>query len=222
MRGIDIMKTLNVRKVSAKNVLPQDIPALLDEEKIDFNAIDTVNWEDYPYRPTARFRIAYTDDALILNYRVNEATVRAEALGDNGRVWEDSCVECFITPEGCSGYYNIECNCAGTLLVGYGKDRHERVGAQLELLQNVERWSSLGRSPFAEKPIDDPWEVVLVVPFATFFNDNVTTFEGKTVRANFYKCGDKLTTPHFLSWNPIPVAQPDFHRPEAFGELRII
>lgn len=213
------MKTLNVRKLSAKNILPQDIPALFDKEKIDFSVIDTINWADYPYRPQALFRIAYTDDSLLLHYRVSEATVRAEALSDNGRVWEDSCMECFITPEGCKGYYNIECNCAGTLLVGYGQDRHGRTNAQLELLQKVGRWSSLGRSPFAEKPVDEPWEVALIVPFTTFFNDDVTTFEGKTARANFYKCGDKLTTPHFLSWNPIAAPQPDFHRPEAFGTL---
>lgn len=215
------MKTLNVKKVSALGVLPRDIPALLDKEKIDFTLIDTVNWADYPYRPQALFRIAYTNTALLLNYRVNEATVRAEAAEDNGRVWEDSCVECFITPEGCNGYYNIECNCAGTVLVGNGVDRHDRDKAPQQLLDKIERWSSLGRDAFSEKPIDEPWEVVLIVPFTTFFNDTVTSMEGKTVRANFYKCGDKLATPHFLSWNPIPVPQPDFHRPEAFGELRM-
>lgn len=213
------MKTLNVKKVSTTNVLPQDIPALLDEEKIGFSRINTVNWTDYPYCPMALFRVAYTDSSLLLNYKVSEATVRAEALEDNGRVWEDSCVECFITPEGCDGYYNIECNCAGTVLVGYGKDRHDRARAQLELLQKVERWSSLGRALFAERKVEEPWEIALIVPFGTFFNDNITSMQGQTARANFYKCGDKLTTPHFLSWNPITAGQPDFHRPEAFGTL---
>lgn len=213
------MNTLNVKKVSATNIEPQNIPALLDSEKIDFTLINTVNWADYPYCPKAAFRIAYTDDALLLNYKVSEATVRAEAREDNGRVWEDSCVECFIAPNGNDGYYNIECNCAGTILVGYGKDRHERMSAPLELLQTVQRFASLGRLPFAEKPIDEAWDVALIVPFSVFFNHNITSLDGKTIKANFYKCGDKLTTPHFLSWNPIPVASPDFHRPEAFGTL---
>lgn len=37
--------------------------------------------------------------------------------------------------------------------------------------------------------------------------------------ANFYKCGDKLQTPHFLSWNPINLEKPNFHCPEFFGTL---
>ena len=34
-----------------------------------------------------------------------------------------------------------------------------------------------------------------------------------------YKCGDKLQTPHFLSWAPIDLPKPKFHCPEFFGEL---
>ncbi len=40
------------------------------------------------------------------------------------------------------------------------------------------------------------------------------------LKANFYKCGDELQTPHFLSWNPIEIEKPDFHRPDFFGTLR--
>jgi hypothetical protein len=39
------------------------------------------------------------------------------------------------------------------------------------------------------------------------------------LRANFYKCADNTRIPHYVSWNPIEVASPDFHRPEFFGEL---
>ena len=45
------------------------------------------------------------------------------------------------------------------------------------------------------------------------------TLDGKEIKANFYKCGDELQTPHFLSWNPIQIEQPDFHRPDFFGTL---
>ena len=40
-----------------------------------------------------------------------------------------------------------------------------------------------------------------------------------SLRANFYKCGDKTAHPHYLSWSPIHTEKPDFHRPEFFGEL---
>jgi hypothetical protein len=36
---------------------------------------------------------------------------------------------------------------------------------------------------------------------------------------NLYKCGDKCDTPHFLSWSPIGLPQPDFHCPDFFGEI---
>ncbi len=40
-----------------------------------------------------------------------------------------------------------------------------------------------------------------------------------TARANFYKCGDKQHTPHFLSWNKIDLPEPCFHCPEFFGKI---
>ena len=36
------------------------------------------------------------------------------------------------------------------------------------------------------------------------------------------KCGDDLTVPHFLSWNPIKTEKPDFHRPEFFGTVKFV
>lgn len=219
MFEIKRMKTLNVRKVNATSILPQDIPALFDKENIGFTPIDTVNWADYPYRPEASFRIVCAEDALLLHYKASEPTVRAEALEDNGRVWEDSCVEFFVSLDNDSRYYNIECNCAGTILVAFGDGRNDRQSAPRELLRDVLRYASLGRGPFEEKPAEEPWEVALAVPFKTFFRHDVASLRGREIRANFYKCGDKLRIPHFLSWNPIVSERPDFHRPEAFGTL---
>jgi hypothetical protein len=38
-------------------------------------------------------------------------------------------------------------------------------------------------------------------------------------RANFYKCGDKTSHPHWLTWSVVDKPEPDFHRPEFFGIL---
>ena len=51
------------------------------------------------------------------------------------------------------------------------------------------------------------------------FSHEMADLNGKTMRANFYKCGDLLQTPHFLSWAPIDLPQPKFHCPEFFGEV---
>lgn len=213
------MKELNVKKVSAANIPVEAIPALLDEEKVAFQSIASVNWKEYPYAPEVQFRIAYTHDAILLHYKVREASVRATAGHDNGPVWEDACVEFFSIPAEDGIYYNVECNCAGTLLVGAGAGRTGRQHAPQEVLDGVQRWASLGRESFEERVEDTMWEVALIIPFTTFFLHDIKSLEGKSVRANFYKCGDGLQTPHFLSWNPIDLPDPNFHCPEFFGTI---
>ena len=215
------MKELNVKKVSAANIPVEAIPALLDEEKIAFQSIASVNWKEYPYAPEVQFRIAYTHDSILLHYKVKEASVRAMAGHDNGPVWEDACVEFFSMPAGDGIYYNVECNCAGTLLVGAGAGRTDRQHAPQEVLDGVQRWASLGRESFEERVEDSMWEVALIIPFTTFFLHEIKSLEGKSVRANFYKCGDGLQTPHFLSWNPIDLPNPNFHCPEFFGTIHL-
>lgn len=213
------MKELSVKKVSAENISVESVPALLDEEKVAFQPVNTANWAEFPYTPDVQFRIAHTSDAILLHYKVTEASVRATAGQDNGPVWKDACVEFFSVPAGDGVYYNMECNCAGTLLIGGGA-KGDRRHAPQEVLDKVRRWSSLGREPFEEKIGTCSWEVALVIPCSAFFLHDITSLDGKEVRANFYKCGDELQTPHFLSWNAIELPKPNFHCPEFFGLLR--
>ena len=86
-------------------------------------------------------------------------------------------------------------------------------------MEKVSRWSSLGRTPFEERIGECTWEVALVIPYTVFIKHRITSLDGQTIKANFYKCGDELQTPHFLSWNPINIEKPDFHRPDFFGSL---
>ena len=142
------MKELNVKKVSVANIPVESVPALMDEEKVAFQPVNTVNWAAFPYTPDVAFRIAHTEDAILLHFKVREASVRAVAGHDNGPVWEDACVEFFSVPAGDGVYYNMECNCAGTLLIGAGAGRGNRQHAPQEVLDKVQRWASLGREAF--------------------------------------------------------------------------
>ena len=213
------MKNLTIKKINASAVEASAVPALMDAAGIEFNPIATVNWGDFPYQPEVKFRAAHTGDALLLHYQVTEASVRAVALADDGRVWEDSCVECFLSPEGNDFYYNFECNCAAKLLLHGGPAGGERPTASEEVLKSVQRWASLGTEPFEEKVGECTWQIALVIPASAIFRHEIADFNGKTMRGNFYKCGDKLQTPHFLSWSPIDLPRPKFHCPEFFGEL---
>lgn len=212
------MKELKVKKISTGSVAASTVPALMDKENVTFQPLDVVNWDTYPYRPEVSFRISYTDNAILLHYKVKEKSVRGRYGNDNEAVWTDSCVEFFISPTDDGVYYNFECNCVGTLLLGGGKpgDRNHATPA---VMNQIDRWASLGRTPFEERTDVNQWEVALVIPYTAFYKHDISSLQGKAIRANFYKCGDELSTPHFLSWNPIPVEKPNFHLPEYFGTL---
>lgn len=213
-------KKLDVKKITG--VVSPDaeaVPALLDEQHVAFHPLDVVNWAAYPYRPEVSFRMAHTGRELLLHYKVKEASVRALATADNGRVWEDACVEFFVSPEGDDCYYNFECNCAAKLLIQGGVWNERRPLAEPGVLAKVKRWSSLGTEPFAERTGECSWEVTLVIPACAFFCHSLTSLDGLTMKGNFYKCGDKLQTPHFLSWSPIRLERPMFHCPAFFGTL---
>ena len=89
-------------------------------------------------------------------------------------------------------------------------------------MQAIQRWTSLGTAPFPARESCTAWQLALVIPTTSFFDDNITELSGRTMRANFYKCGDKTLKPHFLSWSPIQSEKPDFHRPEDFGIINFL
>lgn len=210
---------MEVKKIKTREIAAQELPELFDAAGLTYQTVGCVNWSTYPYRPEVKFRIAHTDEAVLLHFKVTEQSVRAKYGEDNGAVWTDSCVEFFAIPAGDGIYYNIECNCIGTVLVGAGPVRNGREHAPQSVTALIDRWASLGRIPFEERLGETEWEVALVIPYAVFFKHQLSTLDGSEVKANFYKCGDELQTPHFLSWNPIPIENPDFHRPDFFGTL---
>ena len=213
------MKELIVKQVNTAGDASWD-EILKSLEDAPWNMIDTVNWAEYSYRPRVQFRMAYCESAFLLQYAVKEQAVRAVAAADNGEVWKDSCVEFFVTPADDDMYYNFEFNCAGACLLAAGTSRHGREAAKNAIISPIRRNPSLGRHPFGERKGETEWDMTLVIPYTCLFKHPDYSPAGKTVRANFYKCGDDLTVPHFLSWNPVKTENPDFHRPEFFGTVR--
>jgi len=210
------MKQLSVQKIIRDNPKAADLSSFLDKSAVSFHRIDMVNWKNYLYRPEVKFRIAHTGETILLNYRINETDIKAVCNQDNGKVWEDSCVEFFVSfIEG--QYYNIECNCIGKILIGKGSGKSGRVHLPEDLLKKVDRWASLGDSPVENRSGD--WEVSLVIPKEIFYPNITKAFDKIKAKGNFYKCGDCLQTPHFLSWNPIESETPNFHLPAFFGYL---
>lgn len=210
-----------VPKLTQTVATAAEIPAALFAAGLSYTSIDNVNWpKAFPYKPKVEFAVAHTGDALLLHYRVEEQSVRAVAEKDHEHIWEDACVEFFVMPDEADGlYYNIECNCTGKLIVAVGEGRNERIPAPAEVMQKIDRWASLGKEPFDVREEPTKWEVALRVPITSFFKHKFQSFDGMKAKGNVYKCGDNLPVPHFISWSPINTENPDFHRPEFFGQM---
>jgi hypothetical protein len=217
------MKVIEVTRLIAGNVRPAmaDISAMLDELG-DGQSIDTINWQDFSYKPEVRFNIAWGPGEIYLKYYVRESNTKAEKDQPNQMVCEDSCVEFFVSPADDGIYYNFEFNPIGTALLGAGHGRADSKRADPVHIEGIRRLATMGEKPFGEIEGDNRWSLTVAIPLDTFFHHHVTSLKGKTFRANFYKCGDKLSNPHFVTWNPVKTGKPDYHRPEFFGTLKFI
>jgi hypothetical protein len=215
------VKELIIKKVPfTVEMTKMDINRLM--ESVSWNKIDVINWAEFSYRPDVQFRMAYSDSAFIVQYKVKEKYIRAKASEDNGRVNLDACVEIFISPDGEKGYYSLESNCVGVCLFNYGNSRYNREFGPPELFGQIRRYPSLGYEPFAEERKGDfDWDLTLVLPYGCLFkHSGFVPEKGKQGRINFYKCGDELTEEHYLTWSPIQSEKPDYHRPECFGIVK--
>lgn len=217
------MKIIEVRGVTFEEDNPgmNEISAKLDEIGIG-HSVDVINWKEYRYKPEVRFNIAYRGKEIFLKYYIKEGYFKAEKTETNQMVCEDSCVEFFVSPANDGIYYNFEFNGIGTCLLGAGTCREESSLAHPGLISGIRRISSAGNLPVKEKKGEFFWTITLAIPGEVFFHHEIKEFKGRTFRANFYKCGDKLSVPHYLTWNPVETEAPDYHQPAYFGQLKFV
>lgn len=189
------------------------------KERVAANAIARVNWPEFSYRPEVSFRIGHVQDEIWLRFDVSEERVRGLETRLHGDVYKDSCVEFFVSFDRVN-FYNLEVNCIGTKHMGYGPSRHGRTFVSPEMMRLIAAHSTLGDKPFEEKDGGFEWSLSLRVPTAVFMFDSLKGLSGLVAAANFYKIGDALAVPHYLSWAPVLAPKPDYHRPEFFRDIR--
>ncbi len=187
-------------------------------ENVEWQPIANANWADqFPYTPQVRFQIAYSTEVLLLHYDVAEEFVRANAIRHNDPVYEDSCVECFVSFDGGKSYFNIEFNLLGTGLIGKRNcDGSDKVRMEID---NVNRVSTFTQVRHIAGRRD--WQMILAIPFDVLGQDGSALLR-TSAQANFYKCGDHLPKPHYMSWKPIRSANPNFHAVSFFGEITFL
>jgi hypothetical protein len=217
------MKIAEVQKVELKTDYPplEEISSRLDDQKGRL-MIDTMNWKGYTYKPDVALSIAYSDHEIFLKYYITENYFKAEKTITNEMVCEDSCVEFFVSPEDDGIYYNMEFNAIGTCLLGTGTGRTDSKRVRPDIISKIRRLTTAGTKPVLEKEGEYAWTITIAIPFEVFFHHKVKDLKGKIFRANFYKCGDKLTVPHYVTWNPVGTENPDYHQPEHFGLLKFV
>ena len=177
--------------------------------------VDQLSKSDSPAEAWAQ--ICRNDSELIVHLAARKQELRAEESGPLGAPCKDSCLEFFFSPiVGDLRYFNIECNPAGCLYVGFGSepDDHMRLVMKEE---QVAEWFH------PEITLcEDGWDLVVHVPykFIRLFFPEFAPKAGGQMRANFYNCGDLLAVPHHNLWNPITRSgKMRFHTPAEFGLL---
>lgn len=175
--------------------------------------------------PRTEAKLQYDPENLYVIFRVQDRYVRAVATEIHGEVWKDSCVEFFFAPYAGDGdsYLNLEVNCCGVpLMQHHDGPRTGTRPVDVERCRKIEIAASM-QGP-VETEITEPitWTVEYRLPYEilTPYPEFVKPAPGVCWRANFYKCADDSSHPHWMTWSPIQRQQPDFHRPEWFGLLK--
>ncbi len=172
--------------------------------------------------PKTQAKLLYDDENIYVFFRVEDQYVRAVADETHSRVWEDSCVEFFFTPgpDIKVGYFNLETDCGGTMLFRYNNTEQKTQKYITEAdFRKIEIFHSMPQ--IIEEEISEPtlWTLQYKLPLEVLANYCQINKPAPRViwRANFYKCADKTSHPHWLTWSFVDNPAPDFHLPQYFG-----
>lgn len=179
------------------------------------------------HRPKTQAKAIYDDAGIYIHFRVEDRYVRSVETKYHGKVWEDACVEFFVQPRPDRGYFNFEINCGGTMLLSYQEspdwkgDSLRRAGrVPWRLAKGVNIYHSMPETVEPEQAEPVVWQVEYFIPFDVFeaYLGEVGTPAGEVWRANFYKCAENNSHPHWASWSPIQ-GELSFHKPEFFAPI---
>ena len=211
----------------ARFVVPPKIDAAWDKAPwsgVESASLDCFMGDKPEHAPRVRVRVGYDPLAVYVIFHVQDRWVRAVTDALHGPVCTDSCVEFFFTPgeDVGAGYFNLEMNCGGVMLLHYQKiPRRDHRPLAAELCAKIGIAHSLPRRVEPEMAEPVTWSVEYRLPLAILsgFMPVAQPGPGVVWRANFFKCADDTSHPHWLTWNKVERPRPDFHVPEYFGRL---
>lgn len=222
----EMYKTYKVHRINK----PMPIDANFDKpqwKKVEPVDISLYMGTEPEHQPKTQAKMLYDDENIYVCFRVEDQYVRAVAQQYHGKVWEDSCVEFFFVPDAdvSSGYFNLETNCGGTILMRHQTGLFDNIKKlKAQELDKIEIAHSLPKiiDPEITEPVTWMLEYRLPLSILQKYHDLTKPAPGVKWRANFYKCADKTSHPHWLTWSRIVNEIPDFHRPKFFGTLEFV
>jgi len=197
-----------------------------DWNKANVADVDVFLKESSDHRPEVKAKLLYDDKGIYGLFKVKDQYVRSVNIKFQGPVCKDSCVEFFFKPHAGRGYFNLECNCGGIFLCYYIED-HTRtpngfaksVGLTADDAVAIKIFHSMPEVVEPEIKEKTEWYNGFFFPFSLIekYSGPLGEMKGKEWHANFYKCGDATSHPHWASWNPVSAL--NFHLPDCFGAL---
>ena len=185
--------------------------------------IDQYSWQELEYYPETEVRFLYDDDNLYLLFTCTEKYIKATHVGHQTEVWLDNCVELFTSPSPdlSEPYFNFEFNCLGYILLGVGKERIGRIPVSVKELEEVHCQATYSEPVDLQDEAEKTWYLEVAIPFALISRHSGAGAprSGTVWRANFNKCSESTIVVHHATWAPVKTKEPDFHRPDFFGEM---
>ena len=208
-----------------------DSPAWLAAETLEVSRF-------YPlgsaHRPLTEAKMLYDAEYVYGLFRVQDQYVVCRHAAYQSPVCRDSCVEFFVRPKPDKGYLNFEMNCGGCLLASYIEDWtrvRDPKQPDREFADNVRLPEEAGgqvrvyasmTGPLEEEIAEEiAWHVEFHIPLKVLeqYVGTLGDPRGQEWRANFYKCADESSHPHWGTWSPLD-EELNFHQPDRFGVIR--
>lgn len=170
--------------------------------------IDKINWAEFGRDIKTTGKLLYNDYGIYVLMETDEAPLLARYTKQNELVCKDSCMELFLKPsEDDSRYLNFEFNPFGTMYFAIRNPNKETV-----FPANTKEYFKV-----CSYVNDKSWVLQFFIPFE-FINEVFGNYS-KVMYGNFYKCGNETIKKHFITYFPINIDAPDFHRPDFFGQF---
>ena len=215
--------------IKQTNVAPRG-KGLWDGEvwrQAETGTVSAFNPDSSDHHPLTEFKLLYDEKAIYVHFRVRDRYVVARARHHQDSVCKDSCAEFFVRPLGDrKGYFNVEINCGGTVLLHYVSDwlekgRRQSQEVSEEWLRQLSIFHTMPDRVEEEITTETVWQIEYRLPYAMFsayLGETVSPAAGDVWPANFYKCADASSHPHWGMWRDVAPPK-NFHQPEKFGRI---